>query len=109
MLPGLRPGDSVRIQPVQRPLVSGDIVLFWRDSTHPVLHRILRVRGEGRSRVYDCLGDSEHGQPEAVPAPSIIGMLNVTPAQRWFFYLLYRPRRGFNRLCSRLGIGLRHE
>lgn len=108
MLPWLRDGESVRIQPVAHRLHRGDVVLFRRDATHPVLHRIVGVHGEGKSRVYDCLGDSEYGLPEAVPEASMIGMLETTPVQRWCFRLLNRPRRGFNRVCSRLGIRLRH-
>jgi len=108
MLPWLRPGESVCIQPVNRELYPGDIALFWREKNQPVLHRVVRTHLGGDSDTVDCLGDSEYGSPEVVPTSSIIGLAEMTLFRRWIFRVVHPPRRFLNRLCCRLGVRLRH-
>ncbi len=108
MLPWLRPGDAVGIWPLTRRLHPGDVALFWRDERHPVLHRVVGVRSEGETILYDCLGDAEHGPPEAVPASAVLGVMETTPVRRGFYRLLVRPRRWINRFFAGHGICLRH-
>jgi len=110
MLPWLREGDSVRILPaVGRPLRRGDVVLFWREPDHPILHRIVRVYRVTDKIVYMCLGDSERGTPESVPASAIIGVVETTAVHRWVYFLLNPFRRCLNHLCQKWGLRLHHE
>jgi len=108
MLPGLRPGASVCIQPVNRKLFLGDIALFWREKDQPVLHRVVGLHPGGDFGTVNCLGDSEHGSPEAVPVSSIIGLAEMTPSRRWIFRVVHPPRRFLNSLCRQWGVRLRH-
>jgi hypothetical protein len=107
MLPWLREGEKVRILPAAgRSLHRGDIALFWREPGHPILHRIVRVRAE--QGTCECLGDSETGSPERVPASAIIGVIETTMIRRWVYLALNPARRFINRLCLQWGLRLRH-
>jgi hypothetical protein len=108
MLPWLRPGASVCIQPVRRELLPGDIALFWRDAAHPVLHRVVSVHQVDEAFMVECLGDSEHGSPEPVSASAVIGVAKTTPFRRWVYRIVNPPRRLINRLCHQMGICLPH-
>ena len=109
MLPWLREGDSVRILPVVgHPLRRGDIALFSRTPGHLILHRVVGVRHEGDAVFFDCLGDSESGSPERVPAANVVGVVETTPIRRAAYRTLYRLRRFFNRLLTQWGLRLRH-
>ena len=84
----------------------GDIALFWRTPGHPILHRIVGVcHAEG---MYECLGDSEHGTPERVPASAVIGVVETTAWRRLVYLTLNPARRFSNRLCLKWGLRLRH-
>ena len=110
MLPWLRAGDLVRVRPpVGHRLRRGDIALFRRTPSRLILHRIVGVRTEAGAVVCDCLGDSESGSPERVPAASVIGVVATTPMRRAAYRTLHRPRRWLNRLLSNWGLRLRHE
>ena len=108
MLPWLREGAPVRIRPLAgRSLRRGDIALFWRAPGQPILHRVVRAcPAEG---IYECLGDAEHGEPERVAETAVIGAVDLSAAGRWAYRLLHPARRGFNRLCLRRGVRLRHD
>lgn len=107
MLPWLREGAPVRIRPLAgRSLRRGDIALFWRAPGQPILHRVVRTHpAEG---IYECLGDAEHGEPERVAETAVIGAVDLSAVGRWAYRLLHPARRGFNRLCLRRGVRLRH-
>ena len=107
MLPWFREGQKVRIESAaNRRLRKGDVVLFWREPRHPVLHRIVRLSpNEGW---VECRGDSEVGDPERVPLSGVIGVVEVSVFQRWQYVLLNPARQWVNRLLSRRGIVLRH-
>ena len=110
MLPWLRAGDLVRVRPpVGHRLRRGDIALFRRAPSRLILHRIVGVRTEAGAVVCDCLGDSESGSPERVPAASVIGVVATTPMRHAAYRTLHRPRRWLNRLLSNWGLRLRHE
>lgn len=109
MLPWLPEGRKVRILPAAgRILHRGDIALFLRPPAQPILHRILCVRRNNDQVVYECLGDSEHGSPERVPARDVLGVVEMTRARRTAFLWLHPARRAFNRLCSAMGLHLGH-
>ena len=107
MLPWFREGQKVRIVPVSGRVVSkGDVVLFWREPRHPILHRVVAVnRADGWM---ECHGDSEIGEPERVPFSAVMGVVERTVLQRLAYAGLNPVRRWVNRLCARLGICLRH-
>ena len=110
MLPWLREGDQVCVRPSAGcRLRCGDIALFRRTPSRLILHRIVGVRTEAGAVVCDCLGDSESGSPERVPAASVIGVVATTPMRRAAYRTLHRPRRWLNRLLSNWGLRLRHE
>jgi hypothetical protein len=107
MLPWLREGEKVRILPAAgRRLRRGDVALFWRGPGHPVLHRIVRVHRTEAS--YECLGDSEGGVPERVPASAVIGFVETTAFRRAIYLAVSPSRRFLNRLCLKWGLRLRH-
>jgi hypothetical protein len=107
MLPWLREGEQVRILPATGWRVRrGDIALFWREPGRPILHRVVKVHSEDGA--YECLGDSEGGTPERVPAAAVIGVVETTPIRRWGYLALHPARRFFNRLCLKWGLRLRH-
>ena len=54
--------DTVYLQKPQKPLKTGDVILYRRDNGAYVLHRIVKCRGEGR---YICSGDNQY-DPEEV-------------------------------------------
>ena len=109
MLPWLREGDRVCVRPAAgRRLRRGDVVLFRRPPARLILHRIVGVRTEAGAVVCDCLGDSESGSPERVPAADVIGVVATTPMRRAVYRTLHRPRRWLNRLLSNWGLRLRH-
>lgn len=110
MLPWLRAGDLVRVRPsAELRLRRGDIALFRRGPSNLILHRIVGVRTEAGAVVCDCLGDSESGSPERVPAANVIGVVATTPMRRAVYRMLHRPRRWLNRLLSKWGLRLRHD
>lgn len=109
MLPWLREGEQVCVRPAAgRRLCRGDIALFRRTPSRLILHRVVGVRTEAAAVVCDCLGDSESGNPERVPASSVIGVVETTPVRRAAYRTLHRPRRWLNRLLSKWGLRLRH-
>ena len=109
MLPWLREGDSVRIQPADvRRIVRGDIALYWRAPGRPILHRVVGVIEKGGTTVYECLGDAESGGTETVQSSDIIGVVVATAANRAFYRLANPARRAFNRLMAKHGIRFRH-
>lgn len=109
MLPWLPEGQQVCVRPAAgRALRRGDIALFLRESGRAILHRIVRVRQEGGTVRYDCLGDSERGNPELVMASAVIGFVEITAFQRAVYLALHRPRRFLNRRLSQWGLRLRH-
>ena len=110
MLPWLREGDQVCIRPSAGRLPRrGDVVLFRRAPGRLILHRIVGVCTEAGAVVCDCLGDSESGSPERVPAANVIGVVAITPVRRAVYRMLHRPRRWLNRLLSSWGLRLRHD
>ena len=107
MLPWFREGQKVRIGPAaNRRLRKGDVVLFWREPRHPILHRIVRLSPNGDW--VECRGDSETGEPERVPLSAVIGVAEVSVFRRWQYGLLNPARRFVNRLLVRRGMVLRH-
>lgn len=109
MLPWLREGDQVCVRPAAgRRLRRGDIALFRRAPARLILHRVVGVRTEAGAVVCDCLGDSESGSPERVPAAAVIGVVETTPVRRAIYRVLHPPRRLLNRLLSKWGLRLRH-
>ena len=107
MLPWFREGQKVRIEPAaNRRLRKGDVVLFWREPRHPILHRIVRLSPNGDW--VECRGDSEVGGPERVPLSAVIGVAKVSAFRRWQSVLLNPARQWVNRLLARRGIVLRH-
>jgi len=107
MLPWFREGQKVRIVPVGgRVLRKGDVVLFWREPRHPILHRVIRMHPS--DGWMDCRGDSEIGEPERVPVSAVIGLVESTTLQRWGYIVLHPVRCFINRLCGRWGIRLSH-
>lgn len=109
MLPWLREGDSVRIQPADvRRIVRGDIALYWRAPGRPILHRVVGVFEKGGTTFYECLGDAESGGTETVPAADIVGVVAARPGERAFYRLANPARRAFNRLMAKHGIRFRH-
>ena len=108
-LPWLREGAQVCVRPsAGRCLRRGDIALFRRAPSRLILHRIVGVQTEAGAVVCDCLGDSESGSPERVPAADVIGVVATTPVRRAVYRMLHRPRRWLNRLLSKWGLRLRH-
>lgn len=107
MLPWFRERQKVRIVPVGgRILRKGDVVLFWREPQHPILHRVVRInQADGW---VDCRGDSEIGEPERIPLSSLIGVAESSSFRRWVFIVGHPARRFINRLCARWGIRLNH-
>ena len=101
MLPWLRDGEVVRIDPLTCPLQKGDVALVRRDESHPGLHRVIDLRGSGEAREAVCLGDSETGGEEIVPLAEILGVMHLSPFARWLYRLLARPRRWINRRLTR--------
>ena len=109
MLPWLRDGDPVCVRPpAGRCLRRGDVALFRRGPIL-ILHRVVGVRTEAGAVVCDCLGDSESGSPERVPAAAVIGVVATTPVRRAIYRALHPPRRLLNRLLSKWGLRLRHD
>ncbi len=49
--------DTVYLQAPHRPLKKGDVILYCRDNGAYVLHRIIRLMGEGE---YLCSGDNQY-------------------------------------------------
>ena len=109
MLPWLREGEKVRILPLSgRVLRRGDIALYWRKPNRPIMHRVVRVALDAGNPVYECLGDSERGIPERVPAAAVLGVVAGTGLDRLVYRALNPARRGINRLCLKWGLCLRH-
>ena len=109
MLPWLRDGDAVRIRPAAgRRIARGDIALFLRAPDRPILHRVVRVGRQDGQTVLECLGDSEHGEPERVPASAVLGVVDLSSWARAGYLAVNPARRFLNRWLSRKGIRLRH-
>lgn len=73
MVPMLRSGrDRVILSPVDRPLKPGAIILFQRSAEQPVLHRIIRRKGDG----FLCCGDHQH-QLEWVAADRVLAVVSA--------------------------------
>ncbi|MDD2240480.1 MAG: S24/S26 family peptidase [Kiritimatiellae bacterium] len=101
MRPWLCEGERIRIHPAKgRPIHRGDIVLFWRNPGHPILHRVLRVGRAAEGTIYECRGDAERGRPERVPAARVIGLAAMTGWGRMGYRLLQPVRRALNQLVS---------
>ena len=109
MLPWLRDGEAVRIRPAAgRRIVRGDIALFLRPPDRPILHRVVRVARQDGKTVFECLGDSEHGESERVPASAVLGVVDLPPWARAWYLAVNPVRRVLNRWLSGKGILLRH-
>lgn len=109
MLPWLREGDQVCVRPSAGcRLCRGDIALFRRPPSGLILHRVVGVRTEAGAVVCDCLGDSESGSPERVPASDVIGVVETTMLRRVAHRMLHPPRRLLNRWLSKWRLRLRH-
>lgn len=107
MLPWLREGEKVRIRPAAGQRVHrGDVALYWRGPGRLILHRVVKIHR--REQVYACLGDSESGAPERVPAAAVIGLLETTAMRRAAYLAVNPVRRIVNRLCRKWGLRLRH-
>ena len=64
-------GDSIRILPVRRDLVLGDIVVFHRDDGKQVAHRVCKVLGNQ----IQTLGDNCKGCDKPVDQAVIFGLV----------------------------------
>lgn len=71
MMPMLRHRkDSVFLVPVAHRQKPGDIILYLRDNGQYILHRIIRLAGEG----YICCGDNQY-EPEQVEHRQLIAVV----------------------------------
>ncbi len=71
MMPMLRHRkDSVLLVPVAGRQKPGDIIFYRRDNGRYILHRIIRMAGEG----YICCGDNQY-QPELVEHRQLIAVV----------------------------------
>ena len=62
--------DTVYLQRPEEPLKKGDVIFYCRDNGRYVLHRIVRVIGEGQ---YICSGDNQY-IPETVLQPQVLAV-----------------------------------
>ena len=107
MLPWLREGEKVRIRPAAgRKPRRGDVALYWRGPGRLILHRVVKFHPS--VNVCACLGDSESGPPERVPAAAVIGLMETTALRRAVYLAVNPARRAVNRLCRKWGLRLRH-
>ena len=72
MVPFLRPGDTVYLNPVEELPRRGDIVLFTRPSGQYILHRVVKVNADGS---YIMLGDAQTQRERIESAASIHGIV----------------------------------
>ena len=91
MRPFLRSGDQAYLSPLQPKIRKGDILLFQRENSQYVLHRVYRIRRDGTCLL---LGDSQL-QPEPVTREQFraqvsfvrCGTRDFRPGSfRWWFF-----------------------
>lgn len=74
MLPMLREGiDSVVLSPVFDRLKKYDIPLYRRPNGQYVLHRIVKVTGEG----YTCVGDNQYRREHGVAHENVVAVVTA--------------------------------
>lgn len=77
MKPLLRPkGDHVRIVPLQRDLVIGDIIVFPRDDGKLIMHRVFKLT----DTYIQTIGDNRENPDREIPYDAVFGL--VTHIQR---------------------------
>ncbi|MBP5091381.1 MAG: hypothetical protein J6328_02355 [Bacilli bacterium] len=73
MLPLIHPKqDILHIKKIDKELEVGDIVLYSDRPHHYVLHRIIRIKGDGS---FICAGDNNHWKDRPIKKELIIGRL----------------------------------
>ena len=119
--------DTISFKAPDRPLKTGDMVFYQRDSGQFVMHRIIRVRtGPDGRRSYDICGDNQSQIEHGVREDQIFGLVfaatrkgkKMQPGDFWWeFFARVWPRvipfrriiaRAFS-LLLRLGIVKRDE
>lgn len=105
--------DTISFKAPDRPLKSGDIVFFQRDSGQFVLHRIVRVHeGADGERSFDIVGDNQTEIERGVREDQIFGLVfaverkgkKIRPGDFWWeFFARVWPRViPFRRLIRRM-------
>lgn len=95
MLPLIKEGiDTVKLVKISRPLMKYDVILYLRDNGQYVLHRIIRVHGQG----FDLVGDNQFAVEKNVKHEQVIALLDgVYKGEKYisttsFTYLVYLKR-----------------
>ena len=75
MMPTIRPGDTLVIEPVSGEEISVGTIVFFLLKERPLVHRVIAISGEGEERRFTMRGDGSERRDRPVAAGAILGRL----------------------------------
>lgn len=97
MKPLLRPkGDSVKIMPLRRDLMKGDIIVFRRDDGRLIMHRIFRLT----ETHIQTVGDNCDKPDREIPYDAVFGLVTHIQRGKHTIYVDNKRWRGIGRVLT---------
>lgn len=99
MKPLLRPkGDCVRIMPLRRDLMIGDIIVFRRDDGRLIMHRVFKLT----ETHIQTVGDNCEKPDREIPYDAVFGLVTHVQHGKHLIYVDNKLWRGIGRVLTQL-------